>query len=100
MSDIFDALSSSEEPQKKLPVEPVALNDEQFAFLDEEGIVPASDYSLAGLDELRLRRPAGAGSGFADLFPAAALANALRQAGGDSMAAPTRLVAFPLGPET
>ena len=56
--------------------------------------------ALAGLDELRLRRPAGAGSGFADLFPAAALANALRQAGGDSMAAPTRLVAFPLGPET
>ncbi|MCB1018406.1 MAG: CpsD/CapB family tyrosine-protein kinase [Acidobacteria bacterium] len=59
MSDIFDALSSSGEPQQKAPVQPVALNDEQFAFLDEEGIVPAADYSMVGLEEFNLRDKSG-----------------------------------------
>lgn len=44
--------------------------------------------ALAGLEELRVRRVTGNGGGFADVFPAAALANALRQTGGDSVATP------------
>jgi hypothetical protein len=35
--------------------------------------------ALAGLDELRVRKAGGNGSGFADVFPTEALANALRQ---------------------
>lgn len=50
--------------------------------------------ALAGLDELRVRKVGGNGSGFAEIFPAERLAESLRQTGGDSGAAPMSPVLF------
>lgn len=50
--------------------------------------------ALAGLDELRVRKAGGNGGGFADVFPAEALANALRQTRDRSEAGPASPVCF------
>lgn len=50
--------------------------------------------ALAGLDELRVRKAGGNGGGFADVFPAEALANALRQTRDHSEAGPASPVCF------
>ncbi|MBN9041907.1 MAG: hypothetical protein BGP05_08500 [Rhizobiales bacterium 62-47] len=50
--------------------------------------------ALAGLDELRVRRAVRMGSSFADAFPAAALAESLRQTRDRSMATAARPILF------
>jgi capsular exopolysaccharide synthesis family protein len=58
MSDIFDALSNSPAPDPP-PAQPVALSDEQFAFLDEESSSVSLDFSMSGLEEFDLRGKTG-----------------------------------------
>ena len=58
MSDIFDALSSPGERQPP-PAQPIPLNDEQFAFLDEEPAAGGSNFSMAGLEEFNLGDKSG-----------------------------------------
>ncbi|HEY4204393.1 MAG TPA: DUF309 domain-containing protein [Xanthobacteraceae bacterium] len=50
--------------------------------------------ALAGLDELRVRKAGGNGSGFAEIFQVGALAESLRRTGGASGAASSRPVLF------
>lgn len=50
--------------------------------------------ALAGLDELRVRQAAATAGGFADGFPAAALAESLRQTRGGLVATPAQPILF------